>query len=1638
MDSSMLFQRELYESLRKYRDKIAVHSVQRDLTYEEVDRYSDIILCRLREAGIPQKAQVTLMMTSKIDIILAMTACLKGGYIFIPFDMEYPHQRLKTMFDSIDSTVILTDEANELSSKDIAAHKEVVTVILNEEFYSRKVFQISEFCEECYGDDDPIYIFYTSGSTGVPKAIVGRNKGLTHFINWEIETFQLDEQSRISQLTTPCHDPILRDVYAAFLCGGTTCIPENKEAVLDLNKLAKWMDDEKLTLIHCTPSLFQALNEIDLREYSFENLKYILMAGEQISKKALEKWFNIYQDRITCVNLYGSTETTMVKSYYLIQKEDVKKNSIPIGKAIKGAKFILLDKDMHVCSKGKVGEIYIRTPYRSLGYYNKEYNNTCFVVNPFGENKEDLLYKTGDLAKLLEDGNYEFHGRIDRQVKIRGIRVELDEIEKCLGSFPGISECAIVLKNKDGVDGSPEMIAFYAADEKKNSDALREFIGNTINDNIVPYVYVHMDKLPRLANGKVNYKELSNYDTKTEEETLVEPHNKTEEKLLAIWKDILGKEEIGVNQNFLQIGGHSLLIMTMITRINREFDVEISLGEIFAGATIERLARILREKQRAEPTELMMRAEQKAHYALSNAQLRIYTLCRNNPNSIVYNMPAAYWVKGDISLSRMEMAFWKIIERHEILRTKFEVIDGNAVQTVLEDLSFRMESACIKKDDVNSYIKSFIRPFALDNPPLVRTALLSVEDYGHLFLVDFHHIVGDAASMEIIIKELVQFYAGDSLQEANYQYKDYSEWLNTYVTSSAYKEQEEYWLNLYMEVPPALNLPTDFSRTAMLTNKGETLHKALESALSQKIQGYSKQETVTPNIVMLSAFLALLYRYSKQSEIVVGTVVAGRTRSEEEGVVGPFINTLALKNQLNGDMSFKELVQEVKKSFVGAYQNQEYAFDDLVRQINPKTEWNRNPLFDVAFDYQNEEKHNIQIKDITFEPEFLETENAKFDLCIHVTELKDCFSVGIEYRTDLFKQETVMRMLAQYIQLLGMGLEEPDKKICMLDMLTDQERCLIENRSEGIKEVQKQETISARFEEMVRLYPDQTAMEYEDKSGNLIALSYREVNERANRFAGYLCFQNVSAGEIVGVMMGDVNKVVISILGILKLGAVYLPIGIGYYPDSFIEEIITDSKMTAFIIESTEEQSIKGLIENIRGKAQAPQVVEYEKFNEVSDEFSKDNIAGTHTEESGAYAIYTSGTTGRPKGVMIYHKGITNLMKHIQEELHITTQSRVLQFSSLSFDMSVWEIFITILNGATLCIFNRKNGVDELENFLRERKISLATLTPSVLRVISADGLPELKTVVSAGESCTNDILQKWNSGRTFVNAYGPTETTICATMRIVDDMNPNNIGKPITNMRCCILDENRQACPIGIPGELYVGGIGTAKGYLNNDELTRQKFVLVEGFGSELLYRSGDLAKWTENGDIEILGRIDEQVKIRGFRIETGFIEAKMCENDNITSAFVIKHDEELFAFYTDENPVDANKIKDYLGEYVPSYMIPSHFVRLDELPLTQGGKVDKRKLYDLCEQNVEECEQNSTKESDGAPRNEFEKKLIIIWSEVLRKENLTIDDNFFDNGGHSLNAIQVINKAKEEGIPLKVEDLFVCKTIRNLSDQC
>ena len=706
--------------------------------------------------------------------------------------------------------------------------------------------------------------------------------------------------------------------------------------------------------------------------------------------------------------------------------------------------------------------------------------------------------------------------------------------------------------------------------------------------------------------------------------------------------------------------------------------------------------------------------------------------------------------------------------------------------------------------------------------------------------------------------------------------------------------------------------------------------------------------------------------------------------------------------------------------------------------MNLKTDRNRNPLFDVAFDYQNEDKHIIQMNGIIFEPEFLETGNVKFDLCIHITEMKEHFSIGIEYRTDLFKPETVKRMLDHYIRLLDFGIEDQDAKIGLIDMLTDQEKQLIKNSCDGNAGDRKLETISARFEEMAELHKDRPAMEYEDGEGKIVSLSYGELNERANRFSDYLRSQGISADEIVGVLMEDVSKAVISILGILKLGAIYLPIGIGYYPDSFIEGIIEDSHMAAVVIGSVEEQSVKDLIDRIVKKEKFPVIAEYQKFEETADTFDCHNkTVENDTEEKGAYIIYTSGTTGRPKGVMIYHKAISNLIKYVGNALHIDTQSRVLQFSSLSFDMSVWEIFITILNGATLCIFNRKNGVDKLEKFLRERRISIATLTPSVLRVIPADNLCDLQTVVSAGESCTKDILQKWNKERTFVNAYGPTEAAICATMRVVDDENPSNIGKPIANMRCFILDENRQLCPIGVPGELYIGGIGNAKGYLNNEELTKQKFVEVKEIVSELLYRSGDLAKWNENGEIEIQGRIDEQIKIRGFRIEPGFVEAKICDYAEIQNAFVIKHEEELFAFYTSENPVDTNRIKEYLGRHVPSYMVPSHFERLQELPMTEGGKIDKRKLYDLCDQSVKHLEQNQSSQCAGMPRNEFEEKMILIWSEILQKDNLTIDDNFFDNGGHSLNAIQVVNKAKEEGLSIKVEDLYIYKSIRNMTDQ-
>jgi amino acid adenylation domain-containing protein len=1621
MNSDMIFQRELAASLNKYAKRVAISASGENYTYEDVDKNSNVILNKLKEQTLEKHAQVILML-NPIDLIFAMTACLKGGYVFVPFDTAYPLERLKRMFETIDGAVIIADEKNNLAAQEIVNGKSVARIVLEEGFYSSSQFPF-EFHEEDFDNEDPNYIFYTSGSTGTPKAIVGKNKSLLHFVQWEIETFSLDCSARISQLTTPCHDPILRDVYSAFLCGGAVCIPESKGILLDSTKLANWVEAEKITMIHCTPSLFKAMTDTELSDYSFASLQYILMAGEKINPKALEKWYQVFDGRIKCVNLYGSTETTMVKAYYIIKPEDTKKASIPIGMPMKGAKFIILDENMQICAKGQIGEIYIRTPYCSLGYYNQELNQTIFVKNPFSNQEGDYLFKTGDLGKVLENGNYEFHGRIDRQIKVRGIRVELGEIETILSSYESITDCAVFAKQSKGGDNY-EIVAFYTAQSDIDGNLIRNYMASKMNDNILPSSYMRLETLPRLKNGKIDYKTLEEYEVEEKTE-IKEPETKTERELLEIWKDILQKDNIGVNQNFLQIGGHSLLIMTMITRISRTFGVEISLGEIFQGATIEKLAQIIHGKKQEECVSSVSKAEEKEFYIVSNSQARMYALWERNPESTVYNMPAGYWVKGKLVTEKLESAIQTIIQRHEILRTAFLVKEGEIVQKVLEKIEFKIQKRTITKQELKKALSEFVQPFQLNKPPLLRCEILTIVGGGTLFLIDFQHIIGDAVSMEIFIHELVSSYQGITLEDTEFQYKDYCEWVNRYKGSEEYGEQEKFWLDLFREEPASLNFPTDFPRSIYNSDKGEIYHVDFGENLSNQIMNFARKESITPNIIFLSSFLSLLYRYTGQNNIVIGTVVAGRTKTEEEKIIGPFINTLALCNELDGDMTFLDVLKNVKRSFVAAYQNQVYPFDELVAKLGRKTEDGSNPLFDIVYDYQNEIKHEIAIEDIVFEPIVVESDTVKFDLCIHISEIRGRFSIGLEYRSSLFRKSTIKRFINQLADLMKAELDNPSAQIAYANIITKEENEVIKqaNCCSGNESFS---TIDAMFEGCVKNNPNLDALSYEEDT--MKQMSYQTLDFISNQIAQYLHNKGIKIGSVVGIMMDNAANAVTAIMGVLKSGATFLPIGIGYYPDDFVKEIIIDSQMDLLFVEDIEKY--QGILpEEKESKVQLVEWIQGE--NEWSNN-SGEPAHTVHDMNSIAYIIYTSGTTGKPKGVPIFHKGITNLMSYIKETINIEEKSRMLQFSSVSFDMSVWEIFLALLNGNTLCIFNRKLGTENLYEFLKKERINVATLTPSVLKVLDSDNLIDLKVVISAGEKCTFELLEKWNQNRIFVNAYGPTETTICATLNVVNDQNPNNIGKPVRNMICFILDENGMKCPIGVPGELYIGGIGLAGGYYNHPELTKEKFVHVQEENGECLYKSGDLAKWTEDGDIEILGRKDEQVKIRGFRVETEFINKKICTLSGLDTAVVLENDGQLYGFVVTKEQVDMGILRKKLEKELPSYMIPAKLVQIEKLPLSKGGKINKEELLKVVEGKNETSE-----EPTGKPQTKTEKLLAAVWQEVLKRDNISIDEVFFEIGGHSLNAIQVVSKAKDAGVMISVADMFRLKTIRNLCDK-
>ncbi|MBR8664605.1 bacitracin non-ribosomal peptide synthetase BacC [Bacillus paralicheniformis] len=1596
---------ELFEEqAMKTPDQTALVFGAQRMTYRELNKKANQTARLLREKGIGRGSIAAIIADRSFEMIIGIIGILKAGGTYLPIDPETPRDRIDYMLENSGAALLVTTDS-------LLQPFDIKTVDLR----SDELHLLSgENLPRVNCSSDTAYIVYTSGSTGTPKGVVIPHYSAARVVQ-NTNYIDITEDDAILQLSNYSFDGSVFDIFGALLNGASLVLIE-KETVLNTHELAEVIEKERVSVMFITTALFNTLADINIG--CLAKLRKILFGGERASIPHVRKVLN-HVGRDKLIHVYGPTESTVYATYYFINEIDEKADTIPIGSPLANTSVLIMDEAGKLVPIGVPGELCIAGDGLSTGYLNREeLTAEKFIPHPFIPGER--LYKTGDLAKWLPDGNIEFIGRIDHQVKIRGFRIELGEIESRLEMHEDINE-TIVTVREDG-ENRPYICAYITAKREISLDELKGFLGEKLPDYMIPAYFVNMDKLPLTKNGKVDRKALPEPDRTMGAESEYEaPRNETEEKLAAIWRDILKVEKAGINDHFFELGGHSLKAAAMAARIRKELKAEIPLGQIFKTPTIKGLGEYIRSTKDSVDSSIK-KVEEKEYYRLSSAQKRLYILGQIEGSGLSYNIPFTMKVKGSFDIRRFENALQIVIQRHEALRTSFLMADGEPVQKIEKEVDFSIKSSEIESLSIQEIIKQFVRPFDLKKAPLFRTEVVKVDDEEHIILFDMHHIISDGASMGVLTKEICDLYGGKELEPLSLQYKDYSEWQRDFYQKDEMKRQKEYWLNIFKGEIPVLNMPTDYPRPQMHSVEGDRIGFAIDGELTKKLKRIAKNNGATMYMLLLAAYTVLLRTYSGQEDLIIGTPIQGRKHHELKHVIGMFVNTLAMRNHPKGDKTFAEFLQDVKETALKAYENQDYQFDDLVEQLDLERDMSRNPLFDTMFVLQNLEKADAEIEGLTFEPFESDIHISKFDLTLSAIEKDSKIEFDLEYCTKLFKRETVERMAAHFVRALEDISNRPDKRLDQIEAMSEDEKNTLLYRFNDTKtDAPTDKTICRLFAERAETSPDQTAVVFEDQK-----LTYRQLHERSNQLARFLRDKGVKPDTAVGIMVDRSPEMIIGLLGILKAGGAYLPLDPAY-PEDRIKYILGDSQ-TKFLL--SEEALIKK--RSFIKEAGMINIDIHDKQIAALDAAQLETVS--HSGDL-AYIIYTSGSTGKPKGVLIEQKGLSNLVSAVVKLMHLNTDSRVIQFASLSFDASAFEIFPALAAGAALVLGRQEEMMpgQPLTSFLRQYDITHATLPPTVLNVLDEFRLENLKVIVSAGSACTEELAKRWFGNRLFINAYGPTETTVCATAGVYGGSGRPHIGSPIDNTNVYVLDQNQKPVPTGVVGELCVGGISLARGYLNRPELTAEKFISHPFVSGERLYRTGDLARWLPGGHLEFLGRIDHQVKIRGYRIELGEIENQLLKLDKIDEAAVIARKDDdnsdyLCAYIVSKEDWTSTELSEWLEKELPHYMIPAYFVRLDKLPLTANDKVD-RKALPAPDRHV------ATGAEYEAPRDDTEAKLVDIWRDVLGAGDIGISHHFFAAGGDSIKALQIVSRLSRLGLKLEMKDLFANPRIKDLS---
>ncbi len=1607
ISSTKLIQEIFEDEVARNHNKIAVVLDDTQVSYGELNERANRLAYTLIEKGVKPNVIVGLFGDRSPSMIISLIAVLKAGGIFLPIDSLTQPNRCKIILNECNAELLLVqgDIASEIGFKG-----EVIDVE-NEKSYS----ECTSNPENHNRQDDLIYIIYTSGSSGRPKGVMIEHKNLinAHFA-WKDKYELTSNNSNILQVASFGFDVFIGDISRSLMNGGKLIICPN-EIRLEYELLTNILLNQRVHLFESTPALI-----IPFLDYAYNNgkvfkdLRLIIIGSDSLNAHDYFTQQERFGKSARIINSYGVTEATIDTSFYEEKKAITKDGNLPIGKPMPNMSFYVLN-NLKLQPVNVVGELFIGGKGVARGYLN---NPTLtaekFIQNPY--NQSEIIYRTGDLSRWLWDGNVEFLGRADNQVKIRGFRVELGEIENVLLKHKNVNDCLIQVIDRQG---DKFICAYVVCEEKASFEELRAFLISQLPDYMIPSYFIQIDKVPISSNGKIDYKLLPLPEI-TAGFDYVAPSSRIEEIIVSIWADILHlpKQEISVMTNFFSLGGHSLKASVLVGRIYKEMGVNIPLRDLFIHATVRGQANLvlLNKKSTYLP---IPKVEEKSFYRLSSAQKRLHLLQEMEPDSIAYNMPYMISLGVDVEVSKIALIFNTLIERHESLRTYFHLEGEELVQRIQMHVDFNVEDFLIDASEVEGIKKKFIQTFDLSKVPLLRVALVKIRGEGSLLMIDMHHMISDGISHSILEREFRAIYSGEELSLLKLQYKDYSEWLYDEVQQERIKKQENYWMDQFKDETPVLSLSIDYVRPAFQSHEGASVRFVLSQEVTDNIRSFAKENDLTLYMSLFSVFTLLLSNLSGQETIVIGTPIAGRSHPDLENIVGMFVNTLAIRIDIKGEDELQVFLEKLKIKILDAFENQEYQFEDLVDCLSVRRDTSRNPLFDVMFNLLNQKEYSGDLSLFNNQNPIHTSGISKFDLTLTAIDYGKQLLLNFEYCTKLFKAETVERYIQYFISLINQITINPDVKISELDIINDEEKYQLLNEFNSTDvDYPKEKTIIDIFEEQVKKTPKNIALIYGEEKE-----TYQELKVKSDLIASYLqevC--GVMHGDLVGIMLEREEYLIPSIYGILKTGGAYVPIDPNYPIDRIIS-IVDDSKIKAIV---TMGKFLKDSMQL------GCRIVDLEKDLEVINAQVVKSSGIKVNSNNLAYVIYTSGSTGKPKGVMIEHHSIINRILWMQKVYGIDQNDVLLQKTPIVFDVSVWELFWWSFAGASLCLLKPggEKEPDEIIKTIEKNNVTTIHFVPSMLGAFLSvlDGefiytrLSSLRQVFSSGEALKPEHVSLFgntvnkNCGARLINLYGPTEATVDVSYFECEFQSKYTnvpIGKPIDNTQFYILNKSNHLVPLGVAGELCIAGVGLARGYINNEGLTRERFVENPYIKGKRIYRTGDLARWLPDGNIEFLGRIDHQVKIRGFRIELGEIESVLLNHQDIVECVVQvyenKGDKLLCAYLVCIGSINQVEIRNYLSTHLPDYMVPSYFVKLEKMPVNSNGKLDCKLLPPP---------EFSIGNEYFAPSNAVEVKLVEIWSKILNvpKESISRNSNFFDLGGHSLKLTLLVSKIHKE----------------------